>query len=353
MTMLLEDIRREPHQLSVCIQRLMNSQFVSLQRAAEILLPDMPIYIVGIGSSWNAALAVASMLSSAGYAAVAADASELLHFTQIPRGATCIVLSRSGRSVEIVRLLDKCQSSKMPLIAVTNASDSPLAQRATLSLLLDSPYDHMVSISMYSMLALVGCLLAELRRGTDLNALGYELIAALGLVQDRLEMWVAQIQGSRWLSSEEPVYFLARGTSVASCHEARLLWEEAAKRPATALTTGSFRHGSQEMIRSGVRIGLCLQDSIMWQEDLLLALDLQKAGASVLLAGPNLPNNAADLVFDLPTVPQGWQFLMDIIPFQLAAEFVAKSGGEDCDTFRFCPYVIEEESGLIGGRTGK
>jgi fructoselysine-6-P-deglycase FrlB-like protein len=140
---------------------------------------------------------------------------------------------------------------------------------------------------------------------------------------------------------------------LASCHEARLLWEEAAKRPATDLSTGSFRHGSQEIIRPGIRIGLWLQSEIMRQEDLQLVAELREAGGSTLLVGSKLPDVTADLALDLPLMPQGWEFLIDIIPLQLAAEFSAVHHHEDCDAFRFCPYVIEEEGGLVGGRTGR
>jgi hypothetical protein len=44
--------------------------------------------------------------------------------------------------------------------------------------------------------------------------------------------------------------------------------------------------------------------------------------------------------------------LIDIIPLQLAAEFSAEHHNEDCDAFRFCPYVVEEEGGLVGGHAG-
>jgi len=351
MTKLLDDILREPRQLAACVSRMVKSPSTLLHEAASLLRREQTTYVVGIGSSWNAALAVATLLSSTGYPAIAADASELLHFAQIPHGATFIVLSRSGRSVEISRLMDKFQAAEAIVIGITNTRESPLGQRAKVSLLLESPFDHMVSVSMYSMLALVGNLVVETCKGTDLSVLGHELTTSLALTEDRLKTWVAQIQDSRWSREETPVYFLARGTSLASCHEARLLWEEAAKKPATALTTGSFRHGSQEIIRPGIRIGLWVQSSIMRKEDLQLAADLRGAGASVLLVGPNLSDVTADLVMDLPSTPAGWEFLIDIIPLQLAAEFTARLHNEDCDAFRLCPYVIEEEGGLVGGRT--
>ena len=44
-----------------------------------------------------------------------------------------------------------------------------------------------------------------------------------------------------------------------------------------------------------------------------------------------LPADSANLVLCLPTVPAPWQFLIDIIPAQLAAEQLARLRGADCD----------------------
>jgi hypothetical protein len=49
-----------------------------------------------------------------------------------------------------------------------------------------------------------------------------------------------------------------------------------------------------------------------------------------------------------PATPPGWQFLVDCLPIQLAAEELARRRGADCDEFRICPYIIESEGGLSG-----
>jgi hypothetical protein len=78
-----------------------------------------------------------------------------------------------------------------------------------------------------------------------------------------------------------------------------------------------------------------------------VARDLRHLGASVMLIGTTLPADAADLVLQLPPWPSGWQFLMDIIPAQLAAEALARISGVDCDEFRFASYVVEGDKGLL------
>ena len=67
-----------------------------------------------------------------------------------------------------------------------------------------------------------------------------------------------------------------------------------------------------------------------------------------MLIGENVPPEAGDLVFQLPDVPAEWQFMIDILPAQLAAEYLARLSGVDCDSFRICSYIVEDEYGLIG-----
>jgi len=87
-------------------------------------------------------------------------------------------------------------------------------------------------------------------------------------------------------------------------------------------------------------------------QDLAVARDLRKLGAAVMLIGQNAPQDAGDLVFQLPSVPPGWQFLTDIIPAQLAAEKLARLSGVDSDTFRYSSFIVEDEYGLLQQKSG-
>jgi glucosamine--fructose-6-phosphate aminotransferase (isomerizing) len=319
----------------------------ALEDAARILRESVHIFIVGIGSSWNAGLAVQSFFNAAGRVALLCDASELLHFAEIPANSAFIILSRSGKSTEVVQLLGKLAARGAAIIAVTNTPDSPLSSQADVTLKLMAAFDHQVSISMYSALALTGSLVACASDGHLADSLRSQLENSLSHAASAIDSWQEQIAASTWLDPQAPVYFLARGASVASCHEARLLWEEAGKVPASAMPTGGFRHGPQESVREGLRVGLWIDGQRMRTQDLALAGDLRRFGAKVLLIGQGIPSAAGDLVLQLPVVPAEWQFLVDIIPLQIAAECLAHRGNQDCDTFRICPYIVEEEGGLI------
>ena len=95
---------------------------------------------------------------------------------------------------------------------------------------------------------------------------------------------------------------------------------------------------------------------IMRAQDLSVARDLQKLGAMVGLIGQQLPENLSHLALVVPQVPRAWQFVVDIIPMQLAAEALSRRSGVDCDSFRVCSYIVEDDDGLLGkngSRNGK
>jgi len=96
-----------------------------------------------------------------------------------------------------------------------------------------------------------------------------------------------------------------------------------------------------------VRLALWIDGQRMRAEDLAVARDLRRPQARVMIIGQDLSEGDGDLVFQLPPIPAGWQFLIDIIPAQFAAERLADLCGVDCDSFRLCPLVVEDERGLL------
>lgn len=346
-TRLFKDILKQAAQLKASLSFTLNAGAPALERAAEILRRPAPVVISGIGASWHAGMAIQAVLLGCGIPSLLIDASELLHFGELPIGATVLLLSRSGKSTEIVQLVDICRVRGAKLIAITNQVDSPLALGCDVVLNTSTDFDHAVSITTYSSIGLTGALLACKAAGQPLHLVERELGRVLDELASAIYDWRARIESSGWLADGNgTTYFLARGASLASSHEARLLWEEAAKAPATALSAGGFRHGPQEMVRAGMRIGLWIDAESMRTQDLALAQDLKKIDVRVLLIGQRLEETAADCVLSLPAIPARWQFLIDIIPIQVAANSFANIRGEDPDSFRFCSYIVEAEGGL-------
>jgi glucosamine--fructose-6-phosphate aminotransferase (isomerizing) len=347
MTHFLRDILRQPDELQRTIEFLLGAGRTTLTAATAAIRGARHVYLTGMGSSWHAALTAGPLFQLGARPVYLQDAAELLHFATFPPDSAVIVISRSGRSVEIVNLLAKARSSGVTIIAITNSQDGLLAKEAQISLVVPIEMDHAISVNTYSTLAAVVAMLASAVVGSLHANLATLLSNTVEMTASAMQGWQAQIADTPWLASGAVYYFLARGSSLGSCQEARLLWEEGVKSPATAMGTGSFRHGPQEMVTRNTRFGMWIDGERMREEDLAVARDLRRLGASVMLIGRDLPKDAGDLVFQLPAVPPGWQFLIDVIPAQLAAERLSRLSGVDCDSFRFCSYIVEDEYGLL------
>ncbi|MBI3857671.1 MAG: SIS domain-containing protein [Planctomycetes bacterium] len=345
MTKCLDDILRQPGELRKCLDNVTGSGFGPFMRGAAILRDAPDLYIAGIGASWSAGMGAQAFFSQAGRAASLVDAAELLHQPTFRPGSAILLLSRSGKSIEVVTLLDRAAKAGAKVVGVTNAPDSPLGKRSDAAILLGIGFDHAISVVTYSTVALAAGLVAAAATNTlgDLQAL-YKSIDALPAA---IASWRGKLEGNAWFSAELATYFLARLGSLASAHESRLMWEETAKAPASALTTGGFRHGPQEIVAPGLRVGLWIDGKTRREEDFALARDLRKLGARVMTIGQGVPADAGDLVFEQPPIPAPWQFVTDIIPAQLAAEHLSRLKGVDCDRFRLSSHVVTKEGGLL------
>jgi glucosamine--fructose-6-phosphate aminotransferase (isomerizing) len=332
MTLMKADILRQPAALGACLQRLRGAE--SVRAASRIVSQASEVLVAGIGASYHAALAVAALLGRRGRFAQAVDLSELPARRAFRSGTAVLALSRSGRSAELSELPDLAGQHGLRLAAVTNDPESPLARAAEVAVVPGVAYDHAVSVVTYTAVALAGGLVADPRVP--------ELGAALEGLERAMPAWSERLES--WTPPTGPAYFLARGAARAAAREARLLWEEAVKSPAASLSTGEFRHGPQELVRPGMLVGLWIDRERRREEDLAMARELRELGAEVLLVGQDVPDDG--LSFRLPGVDPGWQFLLDAVPLQLAAERASRARGVDCDTFRLCSYVVETSEGL-------
>jgi glucosamine--fructose-6-phosphate aminotransferase (isomerizing) len=380
MTHFLRDIMRQPEELQRTLDHLAGAGRGALDAAAAAVRGARHVYLTGIGSSWHAGLNVSALLQMAGRPVYLADAAEMVQFARIRAESVLIVISRSGRSVEIVQLLRKARESGAVVIGITNVADGTLALEAQIPIVVPIALDHAISVNTYTTLALAAGILATcVIEGADKNfpqglmpdigagqmsepvqpqgelkvrlpkdaGLADSLSSAFAAAGRAITGWQAQIETSEWLAPRSTTYFLARGSSLGSAYETRLMWEEGVKSPATAMGSASFRHGPQEIVGKDVRFGIWIDGARMREQDLALARDLRKLGARVMLIGQQLPDDAGDLVFQLPEIASEWQFLIDIVPAQLVAEKLARVSGSDPDTFRLCSFVVEDDGGLL------
>ncbi len=347
MTHLLSNILGQPAAFRGALRYHSKNCFKELQPAGALLQSASEIFIVAIGASFNAGLALAHGLRCRDRVATVVDASEFDLIRTLPPRAVVIFLTRSGKSIELVRGAERCVQDKVPTIAITNSADSPVARAATHHINLHVPFDHAVSVATYTAIILIGILLVG--HGADPKStpqLLAELEQAIADTERMLPEWQTRLREVGSEFTKRFTYFLARAESVASAQAGMLLWQEVIKIPAASLTTGTFRHGPQEVLRAPMNIFLWLSPNAHFDHDVQLVRDLVRVSARVMVFTPRKVDLTGADVWLVPPAPPGFSAAFNIIPIQLWSERLAGLAGVDCDRFLYSNYIVEKDGGL-------
>ena len=349
MTPLLENILHQPEALSGVARYHAGEGRGALESATELLLKRKRVIVTGMGASYHAGLRFTYALTSSGLRAQCVEASELLYFlgSEVDSETVLILVSRSGESVEITRLLTKVHATGAATIAISNLPESTLAKAADCCILMASPADQFVAVQTYTATVSTFALLHA--------ALKNELIRASEELQKTAEIlaqWIPECVASRHDSDEllkmrGPCYMLARGPALGSVAEAVLLMHETAKTAAIGMSIAQFRHGPVETVDSDFHAIVLGTQAQTVDLDAGLANDITSMKGTVRWLGPPVSTcNAVSLCRWPDEVPSRFYAVTEIIPLQCLAYRNAELRGISPGRFRWAPLVTASESGF-------
>ena len=309
------------------------------------------VIISGMGASYFAAMPAAAALTRQGRQVHLAASSELLHFGEgaWSAGDVALLISRSGASVEVLRLAEQMRGAGVRVIGATNVRQSKLVELSDEVLLVGSGGDQIIAVQTYTGTLFALLLLAEEIGQTDASARP-DWGAAIDLFRGFVEETAQASEGwGEFLEGDAPLYLLGRGDALAAVHEGTLLFHETAKLSAVGMSSGQFRHGPVEAISPQSRAIVIGSPAATRSLDWRLALDLQAMGAGVRWIGPAAADRQGRLnaLGRWPDqIPAGLQPLFDIVPLQVAAYRAALARGITPGSFRYASEITADESGF-------
>lgn len=349
MTQLLENILQQPLALKRVQQYHLGEGRDRLRAAAELLSGKKRIVVTGMGASLFAGMGFAYALASSGFFAQAIESSELLYFLdpEVDAETAIVLVSRSGESIEITRLLKRIQGRGASTVGVMNVPESTLAREAVQPVLIASPPDEFVAIQSYTAAVATLALLHAAMRD-ELNVAAQELHETAQVLSDWIpECVYGRDKWDRFLNSRGPYYLLGRGPGLGSVAEGVLLMHEIAKHPAVGMSVAQFRHGPVEVVGHEFHSILFGTQPQTAELDAALANDLIAMHGTVRWLGPALPRCTAPLLCDWPTsLPKQFSPLLETVALQCLAYRKAELVGVRPGEFRWAPQVTTAESGF-------
>lgn len=232
----------------------------SADEAAQILpAPGERVAVIGCGTSWHVASAIAAAREAAGHGETDAfPASELP-----PRGYdTLLAVTRSGTTIEV---LDALRDARGPArkVGITADASAPIGEATDQLLVLGYADEQSVVQTRFATTVLT---VARAHIGHDLGPVIEQARAAVAAdLDDRL--------------INRPHYvFLGRGWSTGLAREAALKIAEAALARSESYPALEYRHGP---------IATATGDSVVWLlgvDDSVLVGDIERTGATVVVA---------------------------------------------------------------------
>lgn len=261
------------------------SRFADAVRGRRLLF-------VGSGSSLFVGMLGALAYRRRGTLARALAATEARFDRGAERDACVIALSQSGRSTDLLDALDVLPSAGV--IAVTNDSASPLAERATVVIdCLAGPEEAVPASKSVTAMAAIVLWAAALSGGASERG-----AATLDEAAGNVEAWLRSdavapvVEASALLADRRTIAVVGAGYGVPIAYEIALKIKEASYVHAEGFAAGEFRHGSSAMLDASSAIVGIVDDVSHAVVDRPLATALE-AGAQRYVIGAPAPGSWA------------------------------------------------------------
>jgi glucosamine--fructose-6-phosphate aminotransferase (isomerizing) len=340
----IKDILAQPETLQKAVHHYPHQQVSNLAERLKNKEFDRVI-LSGMGASLDAAMPAASELSKLSIPVIVINSAELLnyHLTQITDKTFLWLHSQSGRSVELVNIVEAIRETPPAvMVASVNDPDSPLAKAADLQLLIQAGEEATVSVKTYTNMLAVNLLAAIQLAGGEVQASQEELLLAAEKMAIFLADWDIHLTRLDTLLGDfETLFLLGRGGSLCSVNYGALITKEAAKAAFHGYHAAEFRHGPLELVQPGFCAILFAGDGLAKKHNFVLAQDIQRHGGKVIWVAQE---SESDLpTFQIPYLSDWVMPFFEMLPMQALSVIMAKRNGFEPGVFRYVGKVTTVE----------
>lgn len=329
----------------------------------QSLLRQDKIVIVASGSSRHAGLAAEIMIEDlAGIPVDVEYSSEYCYrSTHVGPGPLVIAISQSGETADTLSAHREALSAGAATIAITNVIDSTIAREATSRLFtFAGPESAIPATKSFTaqlmILYLFALYLAHSRGAMTAEVVRTHLARLQRLpdsIEDSLSMWDKQAAecAGRYYQAAGFLY-AGRAVHYAIAREGALKLKEVSYANAEGYPTGELLHGPQALVTERfpvVALATCDHDdpdSVLRLRKTIAVLEKVKTNGARLLViateGDRAEFAFADHIIEVPPARELLLPILEVIPLQLFAYYVALMNGHDVDRPRNLAKAVLE-----------
>ena len=344
---MLKEIMEQPRAVKAALAPRVHESHVQLDDfsfTAEELRSIRKIVITACGSAYYAGCAGKYAIEKLCHIPVDVQLASELRYgePQIDSDTLLIVLSQSGETADTIAAMKECQSLGAKTLAIVNVVGSTIAKLADHTLYtwagpeiaVATTKGYTTQLSVLYLFAVYAAHTMRLLPEQEYTRLIAELQSIPQKIQQALDMNTALPQLAKKYNSGHSVFYIGRNTDYAVALEGALKMKEISYIHAEAYAAGELKHGTIALIDEGQSVIAICCNSRIAEKTMSNIVEVKARGAQVLalaVKGNRAVLAQADDVIYIPDLDPLFQTVVEIVPLQLLAYYVAKENGCDID----------------------
>lgn len=314
------------------IQRAIVQDKSVIDRIVDMVREGFGVFLVGCGSSYNASVAGAYLLSKVARVHVnPVLASEFENFEHFLKPETLVfAISQSGETADVLDAVRAARRMGSRLVGITNVMGSSLTREVDELLMMNSgPEICVLSTKTYTSQVVLMALLAYALAGRHDECVQHIKSLYMDIYNLTSKSMREHLKAlAHRLAPKEHIYTIGRGLQYATALEAALKIKEVSYIHTEAFAAGELKHGPLALIESGTPV-IVFVSKDNYDKTISNAQEVRARGATVIGV-----SSQSSEVFDYwIKVPDGGDLapIIQAIPMQILAYELAVLKGLDPD----------------------
>jgi len=323
---------KEIHEQPNIVQKAGTQNLETIEEFCNIVMRSKALFLVGSGTSYHSALIAKHILSK--FAKIHAEAiisSEFQYtFDDIDKTSVIIAISQSGETADVLQSVKAAKQMGARILSIVNNPTSSLARISDSSLSIDCGPEIGVAAtkSFTAQLSLIYIIVDRLCNGClDFEANRAFLVSALRQVLDT-EIQIHSI--AEGLRDARDIYIIGRSIHYTIALEGALKIKELAYVHTEGIAAGELKHGPLALIDRNSYVLLVNPNDIASEDNIASAYEIKARGAKIIGISDR-PNNVYDIFIKIPSVKSTFYPIIEVLPFQILAYYLALAKNADPD----------------------
>jgi glutamine---fructose-6-phosphate transaminase (isomerizing) len=315
---------KEIHEQTHTIMTAAAQNRMIMNNFCRFLLDSKTIYFTGSGTSYHSALLAKQILAR--FAKIRAESIMSSEFQYaldpIDSGSALVAISQSGETADVLQSVKAAKEIGAKILSIVNVPTSSLARISDSFLCIDCGPEVGVAAtkSFTGQLSLLYGIVDNLCNG----CIGYEsgkleLVDAIHKVLDS-ENEIRKIADC--IRDTKDVYIMGRSMHYPIALEGALKIKELAYIHAEGIAAGELKHGPLALIDRKSIVIIINPTDATYADNIASANEIKARGA-VIIGVSDKPNDVYDIFIRIPSIKEPLYPLLEVIPFQILAYYLA------------------------------